>query len=335
MHYSLTGVTRVFFRPIILTGLSLFFSLSLYYFYPSSQAYWLIWSAIVFSLVRPQPTLSHHLFMLFIGGVVSAAIAFLATMAAVNIGLLAFFLFIVTVSCVSAALYFPSIFLLCFLTNLFANVSGGISVPISLALSRSGFILLGMIIVILLNIVTWQRPKQLFRHYYSEFFFFISTLTDGVFACLLKQDYKENRDNYEWHLQQMKNKVFCVLDKMDKMSYIKEPTHKKIFQSLVHLYETLLDITRLRYQLSDLSILKVCAQDLNAIAEALESILRGLISYKKDEAALGQLAKNIEELESVYQNALQVVAQEPVSFFFFLHRLRMLHQQLLSLEIAC
>ena len=135
---------------LILVAITAFFVKSMT---ANPQAYWLIWSAFLLSLVTTGDSFKRRLNTIIITGLASGFVAFAAGYLNIVPLLLAFYLFIVTAVCVYVGQRKPDYFLQACMINLFAILSASSDVSFAANSDRLDFICLGVAIAALLQML--------------------------------------------------------------------------------------------------------------------------------------------------------------------------------------
>ncbi|OGT44957.1 MAG: hypothetical protein A3E83_04200 [Gammaproteobacteria bacterium RIFCSPHIGHO2_12_FULL_41_20] len=340
MRYLLATSFTFLLRPLLITGLCLLVTSGLYFHYQWHEGYWLIWAAAIFSLITFDHRLHHRLFIIACTGFVAATSAYLAHLAALSIWSLSIYLFVITFFCTFFSAFHPGVFLLCFFINFFSNISGGLHASLQDGLQRYGFLLAGIGIAIVIDVVCWCSLKNQFQVTLKKYYMALMQLSDVLFSCLCQQDYPSDTHKYERQIDKQKNAVFLLLAKLDKIAASIAAKQQRKVQSLQvqrrqEIVEIIIDIGRLRHQVSDYTVFAICIKELQAISQSLQQVGRCLMASISVEGALTELQKNIEIFESVYHSVLAVTAPEPMVFFLFIEKLHVLHDLLCQEVTSC
>src|SRR3990167_5076808 len=189
MRHPISMYLSSLLQPLLITGLCLFATLVLYHYYQWQEGYWLVWAAVIFSLITFDHRLHHRLVVIGCTGLLAATSAYIALIASSNEWLLSSYLFAITFACVFFAGFNPSFFLLCFFINFFSNISGGLHADVNHGLQRYGFLLSGIAIAIFVHVICWVGLKRQFLILRKKFYIAVMNLGDALFSCLLQKEY--------------------------------------------------------------------------------------------------------------------------------------------------
>lgn len=177
-----------------------------------------------------------------------------------------------------------------------------------------------------------NRSKNKVRKYLSQSLKILAILQSMLFDTYLKQDYIQNRMYYERKIFQKRVQLLKVLLYVQTLQ--KTPEEKKLFFKIEHLIEIVFSVHQLRFRVRDFSVWAVCAPELNGLQVASAQALLAFSQERIKNPQHSQLAsregllERIQEFETVYQRALQVVVAAPIVFLFFIQDLYALYDEL-------
>lgn len=187
--------------------------------------------------------------------------------------------------------------------------------------------ILGAMVITLLSALT-LFPYFLKHNIHStirNYLRHLHKLNNEIFSCFLDPNYPDELYLYERRLNLEKQQLNNILKYLSHLScYIKNPEKKDNFEKcLTHLrniYAALLNVSQLRWQVSDHSIFRICSDELKFIQANINAVM----FQTKNISALKDA---IQRFEGIFQKVLQVTAREPVVFLFFIDSLQSLAKQ--------
>ncbi len=132
---------------------------------------------------------------------------------------------------------------------------------------------------------------------------------------------------YEEYLHRQSYAVLRLLKKSHTLT-------SNISDQLSRIHEIILSLGNLRFRIKDRSTFEICANEVKAISQALNSLLHKIAKQKESSADFKELTLAIQGFESIYQNTLQVVAADPLAFLFFIQDLFALQNELNLIQLA-
>lgn len=297
-------------------------------YFPSLQNYWIILTAVLLVQSRVGYLIQEHVAYQLVAGLLAAALVFAASYLGSVIVWLAVFLSLTSLVSVYLGFRYRNLFLTAYLVNLLAMISGGVPVDFEQTWQRSEFVLYGTVISLAITIICWPSILRLQIKAMMRTCLKINLqLLRIIFDIYLKKDYAANHFFYEkkiyylsrlfaywmralWNLGQRSNGVFS-----DKVARI-----DRIFSIATGL-------GALRYRISDHSTFGMINLELSDIWPAMAEKFKAAANGKHVPAD-DRVQKNIDRLDEVYQGALQVAAQEPIVYLFFIQGLQAIDEEL-------
>ncbi len=296
------------------------------------EAYWLVWSAFIMSLITTGDSFKRRVTTILITGFAAAFVAWLASIIQSPL-LLALYLFVITIICVSLAYRRPVTFFQAFIINLFAILSACLHVPFGSELARFIFICGGVMIAALLQMVFYPYfIRNELQPYLVISIRNLKKINKDIFTCLLQPDYPDNVYLYERRLHLAKTNFLRALQRLRditilaemKLSESEKASHDTWLSRLNELFENMMDYSQLRRRISDYSTLSLCAEELAGISREIGVCLDAIIAHlkrKKFFPNTNKLNEYIQALERQYHQVLQVASPEPLAFVLFIDSL--------------
>lgn len=303
-RYALQQVIRSLAAGVLATVAS--------YYLPSSQYYWILLTALLFVQIRVGDFFSQQLFFQLISGVLLAVLMLLAARCE-NLVLLAVFLAATSFMSVYVGARQENIFLPVNLLNFMVLLSAGMPSAFDIAIVRSEYVLVGVAIAMLATALLWPSTKRFESNYALTICLqTFKELIRTIFAIYLQRDYKAEHLAYEKHIYQLSQRFFFYRLRLRKLTC-----------EANEIFEIIMALSALRYQVKDHSTFEIAQQEFSDIAVALLDVMSLQKKFPDD-----YLEVSIARLEEVYRSALQVTAYEPLVFLFFVYSLRALAFQL-------
>jgi hypothetical protein len=313
-----------------------------YHLFNDQESYWLIWSALTFSLLSVGDTFKSRIITLLLTGIAASISAFLATCFVFQPPLLALYLFIITLICMGLSQRYSHYFFPLFIINLFAILASSQVITFSEAGTRLLFTLTGLLIALVFQLIFYFR----FAQNESQWFIILSLrqlkkLNDVIFSCFLQPEYADNIYLYEHRLHVQKNNCLRAICRLrDLLHYNKKPElGDKQEQFLVlqnkldQVFDLLLDCSQLRRRVTDHTTFAICTNELAAICQEIDRLFEGLIGLtlgKKLFPNVSMLQEKIGKLEESYNHVLQISSREPLVFLLFIFSLRALASEMIT-----
>jgi hypothetical protein len=305
-----------------------------------AQDYWLIWSALIISLLTTGEAFKSRIGIMLLTGVAAGLSAVIAASLTSLFPVLAIYLFIITTGCMLLSQRYPHYFLTAFIINLFAIVSAGLPATMPDSGYRFIFILMGAAIALIFQVLFY------FHFVINEWHGFIMVtlrqlkkLNTEMFSCYLQPEYIDNIYLYERRIHLQKNKCVTSITSLLDMTPLIEKSlpekernqHQLAQKKFDEVYDLLLDCSQLRRRVSDHTTFTICSEELTAICQEIERLFEGLMAVvmgKKFFPHINMLQEKIQRLEETYNHVLQVSAREPLVFLLFIFSLKALSNEM-------
>lgn len=155
----------------------------------------------------------------------------------------------------------------------------------------------------------------------------LGKLTEEIFSCLLDPDYPRLLYSFERRLHKQKSKCLKSIQKIVLPS---------VRDKCAHLLEVLLDLSAIRWRVSDHSTFSIVAIELGNILSALEArfdqlhklVLHKSVVFMDDD----WLSRAIVAFEEMYFSIVNVAAKEPLVFLLFIDGLKTLAELLVDCQ---
>ena len=158
-----------------------------------AQGYWLIWSALIISLLTTGETFKSRIGIMLLTGVAAGFSALIAVCLTSLFPALAIYLFIITTGCMLLSQRYPHYFLMAFIINLFALVSAGLPATMLDSGYRFIFILTGVAIALIFQLLFYFHFVINAWHWYILVTLRqLRKLNDEIFSCFLLPEYVDN-----------------------------------------------------------------------------------------------------------------------------------------------
>ncbi len=193
-------------------------------------------------------------------------------------------------------------------------------------------ILLGFLIVLLLQRIFSFYCKNNTQKALAKCLTRLCELNQSIFSCLLAKDYVEKKYFYEKELHDKRNQFFYELNAArQSVKNVDKARHHAlglIEKKIDYLYENFSAVSMVLYRVTDHATFDVVHKELYAIVSSISAILteasHKLLNRDKTIIQDNLLIENIQQLEDVYQSALQVVSPDPKVFLLLIYDLRAL-----------
>lgn len=310
--------------------------------FPEIHSYWVLYVALSLSLLINGESFYKRLKVMGLTGLSIVLTAFISGFLAESLLLVTIYLTLVTIICVYFSLKKIEYFLPLFFINLFAIIASYPHLIVENVLMVI-FGLLGTLIALIYQIIFWPHfVRNKLQFFFMKSLQSLKLLNNDIFACFLQSDYPDNIYLYERRIHVRKN---CFMQSICKLRRIlniqgknisedRKKTIEAMIRKLELLYETMLDYGQLRRRVGDHTTFGVCNDELTHISQEISKIfleINAVFRYKNPLLDTQGLAIKIKELEENYQNALHVVAREPLVFMLFIASLKIFNQELASL----
>lgn len=309
-----------------------------------SQVYWLIWSALILSLITTGETFLRRLMIIILTGVMAAFMVWMTASLVHHIYLLAVSLFIITAAGAIIIQRWPQYYISVTAVIILSVLSAGLPAPMTDHFHRAVLVMMGLGIAVLFqlaflpfyfrNQVTFTLITALHN---------MRVLNTEIFSCLTQIEYADNIYLFERRIHIQKRKCVntmmrlhkLVLIKAKKVSNKKYSNLKLVAANLEQLYEGMLDYAQLRRRVSDYNTFAVCKQELDVLAHEINGLFVRLIKTTGNKAGdfnLEQLTAGIYRMEENYHNVIQIAAREPLVFLLFVSSLNSFQTSLQALH---
>lgn len=178
-----------------------------------------------------------------------------------------------------------------------------------------------VLLVIEMNVIRSMLMSRVLNHCLK----WLATLQRQLFYCYLKKDFVKRPLYYTKKLDRTR---FAVLRATQKA---RSRMSAKMVDSIEQLAEIIYSIHQLRYRIDDYTIFKVCQRELIALNNTSIAALRASDRLTRS-TYLDALLDAIHEFEGLYNRTLQVVANEPIVFLFFIQDWYALHELLSKMD---
>jgi uncharacterized membrane protein YccC len=299
----------------------------------NNQGYWLIWAALIFSLITSGDTFKRRMTMIVITGMIAAFAAFIAGTINSILSIITIYLFILTFGSVFVSQRYPQYFFQAFIIILFVILASGM--PVTLVENGERFVLIisGGIIAAFFQILFYPYfIRNELRTYIILTLKQLKKLNNEIFACLIDPAYSDNVYLYERRIHAQKIRFMRAIDRLRKINKLAEVKlsleEREIYQQrlirLDLLYDNMLDYSQLRRRVTDYTTFSVCSQELTDISQEINTSIDGAICRIADQkfySNTSMLHEKINSLENNYHQVLQIASREPLVFLLFIDSL--------------
>lgn len=310
----------------------------LMFFTGYQEAYWLIWSAFILSLITSGDSFKRRIQTIVITGLTAGFIAFFAASLESPL-LLALLLFLITSICIGIGNRHPELFFQALIINLFAILSACLN-PQTYNLDRFEFICMGVMIAACLQIVFYPyfirnelKPSLVIS------LRDLKKLSSEIFSCFLEPAYASNIYLFERRLHLKKTHFLNAMTRLRDITHLAETrlsdaekaTHEWWLGKLDAIFENMMDYSLLRTRVSDFATFVVCEKELSNISAEISRCFDAVIAHvkgKKFYPNTKQFNEYIEQMENHFHHVLQVAAPEPLVFLLFIDSLKAFSQKM-------
>lgn len=308
------------------------FSLVIYAYFKIPQSNWLVYSAMLLSLISIDMPLSRRTLMLLLVPVASVSAALTGFLLPGGVVVLMGCLALLTGLCLLMEIqheeYAYPFFVVNFLTILMIYGKGiGLVYATSLMNVFAGaFVAMICQLILLPGFSRDQRARWRFLSLR-----YLNDLSMDLFNCFLSVDYPENQYVYERRLHVKKRKFLQALAQLKQ--YHRKPHSRDFTRQYEQAYEALLDCAQARGRVSDYTLFSLCTNEMQNIMLSIEKCFRQLMfSRKVERDSFASLSTQINSLEDNYHAVLNVTAREPLVILLLLNALRNFQQALTQLS---
>lgn len=297
------------------------------------EANWLIWAAFLLSLITTGDSFKRRFNIIIITGLLAGFAAFLVGSLTISPLLVTLVLFLITLVGVSAGETYPAYFMQMSIVIMFAILSGHFSNSHSENLTRFVFIVTGVAIAAVLQIIFYP---YFIRNELNPYIIIslrnLRKLNKEIFSCFLEPEYADNIYLYERRIHFGKNAFLRSLSRLremtklaeTKLSDLEKENHERWLIQLEGLFGNMLDYAQLRWRVTDYTTFAVCRDELIKIAIESDKCLDAIIAHvrqKKYFTSIDQLSQAVNQLENNYYQVLQVASTQPLIFLLFIDSL--------------
>lgn len=301
---------------------------------PAQQASCLILTTLFLSLISTTASIKSWR-LLLAAGFAAAIITYCMPAVAGFTPLFMMMLFLLTM----AAVYLRQLYSDWHLPVMIVGVLVLVSTKTALApQENSDRFVIGAGVAIVLALLQWlvfRRPSVLSCQ--RQTLRCLKKLNDGIFACLLSQEYIDNVYLYERRLH-VKKLAYLKSIQAWQLAVQYQGNQKNVStfdcNAVGSIFNNMMDYAQLRSRVTDYTTLSVCSQELKAIQAAMSQLFACLIRHdaaEKIRQADLVLQQKISNLEDNYHHVLQVASREPLAFLLFVNSLHTVARYLLSL----
>lgn len=315
-------------------------ALTITYYFPSHERYWIILATLICSLISYGLTFKARLSAIIFTGIGMAISSLLAGLLTPIYPLLIIYLFLLIIMGILIRQLFPRYLMLIFYVQVFAIISS-VEVQSFAALGdRFISILLGVFIVSFFQIIFVSRFTQhLWWWYCVVSLRELIVLNNEIFSCLLTQHYPVNIYLYEKRLHIQKNKYMSAIYRLRKLTAAMEKNNvvkssdKLIFMQnkIEHFFDLMLSGSELRRRVTDYATLIIWEPELIAIHNDITLVYSGFIKLvmgKSWHLDISSLQRNIQKLDEIYNHVLTVSSREPLVFLLYIFNLKTFSDEL-------
>lgn len=128
-------------------------------------------------------------------------------------------------------------------------------------------------------------------------------LNQTIFSCFLDPSYPDNLYLFERRIHQQKRKFMRAIIKCRN---IQQATNLNQF------FDAMMNYSQLRWRVTDFNVFSICAKELNALSQAIDSLI------VTDQKNTVEVVEALQQLEDIYQQVLQISSPDPLAFLLFI-----------------
>lgn len=320
-------------RQVIFNIFAAIFALAVSGVVPSSQNYWIVISTLLAMQMSLAVTQKRKFGELFVLGLLTAMLAFFASLLVQFVFVLAFFLAGVVFAVMWVSKREVGGANTAFLVGFSVVLSAGLPGVFAIGVERFFCILLGFFIAIVLRCMPWVNDFSVeAKKAVADCLDSLSQLAQVIFSSYTATNYKERSYDFEKLLHDKRSHFLYAISQA-RLTVAQAPVGKRenfvtTLLTLDHLYEILLALGGLLYRVEDHATFSVASQEFVSVAQAivasLQTLSEELAGRQCPDLAEVLLLEKIQQFEEMNQGTLQVVAREPIVFMLFTHDLRAL-----------
>jgi hypothetical protein len=323
----------MFLKPFIFYLLTALLGLVLALVFPYAESYWLVLSILAaFYLANTQIVPQTNPGFICVGLV----IAFLVTCSGYLLGFhlcQGIFLLVTVMVSVAIGVWQPRFWRSIFITNYLVVLGAAVGTDTTDALQRYFYVATGFMLVAGMRWIMFHSStaRQL-KWFFANCLIKAAALSDTIFTVYLARDYQEKLFLYEKKLHWQRNafliSLTTVRNVLNRFNYPKRAEFIKLLQYVEQLYEILLALGLLGYRVTDHSTFEVANKEFLALGEGVSAYLKALAAQlRRGKLAVPtNFAEAIQELQDINNDALVVVAPDPMVFILFIQDFFALHE---------
>jgi hypothetical protein len=295
------------------------------------QGVWLVAPALLFLNVTLETALWQRTVTIAIAGSCAVIGILLGGLLAPNFIAQAIYLIIVVGICAYYASiqqkYAYPLFVVSFLILLTLHADGDWQMAISHAQTAA----VGVIVVLVAQLILlpfaavneYQRSKVLVYKALSD-------LAAEIFSCLTSPDYPANVYLFERRVHAATSKCLDKIALLGQRAGAVGETQNSNNSDVQSLFETMMDLSQIRWRVSDHTVFQLCSIELSEIELAMIAVLNAFPNTGKAaylEKCIVHFERGINRLEDNLEHIVKVAAREPVVFILFLAALKAMLSQ--------
>lgn len=322
---------------LILVALSVY---AITYVCTNREAYWLVWSAFLLSLITTGNSFGRRVSIILITGLLAAFLSFMVGNLVDQPLFLTIILFLIFLFSVSFGVRRPAYFFEVSIILSFVILSGYKSYSLMTNLDKFGFICGGMLIAAGLQIVFYPYfVRNELNAYIIISLRRLRSLNGEIFSCFLEPESTENIYPHERRLHEYKDaflRAFARLREIIAVAAIncsdaERDSHVLWLTELDNIFVNMLDYAQLRRRVTDITTFTVCKDEMLNLAKATDAcfvaVMAG-VKRKKHLLSIELLTQAVSQLEINFHQVLQVAAPEPLVFLLFIDSLHAFNRKM-------
>lgn len=298
----------------------------------NSQSHWLVWSALLLSLITTGNTFWQRISIIALAGIVLCLIVFISGMVSALIIVFSLYLFVLTCALVYAGQAHSKYFYIFFIINLFAILSISYLSISQENIARSEYVLFGAAIVMCFQFIFLPYFKRDECSAYTKITLQnLRLLSNEIFSCFISPEYIDNVYLFERRVHHAKSKYFASISRLREVGV----SENKFLSYLEWWHDNLIDCAQLRRRVIDHATLSVCRDEMTLVAQNIENIFSAL-QRRQQKIDTQDLNISINRLDDNYQHVVKIASREPLVFLLLIESLRSLSEsfdQLNSVEV--
>jgi hypothetical protein len=323
----------MFLKPFIFYLVTALFGLAFALVFPFAESYWLVLSILAaFYLANTQIVPQTNPSFICVGLVIALLVALSGYLAGWH-WVQAVFLLLTIMATAAIGVWQPRYWRVVFITNYLLILAAAIGVGSTEALQRYFYVACGFMLVagmrwIMFHSSTTRQLKWFFANCLMK----AAALSDTMFAVYLARDYQEKLFVYEKKLHWQRNAFLISLttlrNVLRQFKHSKRADFVKLLHYVEQLYEILLAIGLLGYRVTDHTTFEVANKEILALGEGVAAYLKALAAQLSRGSLVVPVnfSESITELQDINNDALIVVAPDPMVFILFIQDFYALHE---------